>query len=320
LWRFVPFRYCFFAAMILLEKGNRILGETVSAQINMDPEEKVEPIDVRLSDFDDTQYRVIIEPENKNVLLVAMSLPCFSQIDKFGARDAFERVYKGLTAPPFPSYDLTIKIDMTQLKEQKQKDEMVEKVACFKANVMAGVFDYFFSSFLSGAKPGDPFKFDLRSDTTVFFFPKADRVTVIFSVDFKERVDRAIAKIFMQEFVEARRTQQASPSVQFGVNPPLELSHYKITEPTGNLGFISFAVQKIHLDNNKKDRVISVLQVFRNYMQYHIKCSKSFFHQRMRARVASLLTVLNRAKVDPDERLNPIKKKTASGRTFKQQP
>jgi len=302
--------------MILLEKGNRILGETVSAKINIDPEEKVEPMDVRLCDFDDTSYRVIIQEENKNVVLVGMSLPCYAQIEKFGAKEAFDKVYGPLVAPPMATNDVGLKIDLTSFKDQAQKDEVVEKISCLKANVMAGVFDYFLTPLLSGAKPMDPYRFDLRADTTVYFFPKADRVTVIYSVDFKERVDRAIAKIFMNEFVEARRTIQASPPVQFGVNPPLEMAHFKITEPTGNLGFISFTIFKSHLDNNKKDRVINVLQVFRNYMQYHIKCSKSYFHSRMRLRVNALLTVLNRAKVDADERLNPTQKKTASGRTF----
>jgi len=302
--------------MILLEKGNRILGETVSAKINIDPEEKVEAMDVKLCDFDDTSYRVLITEDKKDVIQVGMSLPCYASIEKYGAKENYDKAYGSLVAPPMTNYDVTLKIDLNALKDQKQKDEIVEKISCLKANVIAGVFDHFFTPLLSGGKPLEPFRFDLRADTTIFFFPKADRVTVIFSVDFKERVDRALAKIFMNEFVEARRTQQASPPVQFGVNPPMEMAHFKITEPTGNLGFISFTVFKSHLDNNKKDRVIGVLQVFRNYMQYHIKCSKSYFHSRMRLRVASLLTVLNRAKVDADERLNPTQKKTASGRTF----
>jgi len=303
--------------MILLERGNRILGETVSSKINHDSEEKLEAFDVRLCDFDDVQYRVLIDAEQKNILTVAMKFPCYTYIEKNGAKDAFENAYKSMISPkPLTGFDLTIQVDLESLKDQKQKDEVVEKISCFKANVLGGVFDYYFSALLKGASLTDPFKFDLRSDTTVFFFPKADRVTIVFGIDFKEKVDKAIAKIFMQEFVEARRAQQAAPPVQWGVNPPLELAHFKITEPTGNLGYISFAVLKSHLDSGKKDRVINVLQCFRNYLQYHIKCSKSHFHARMRARVVSLLAVLNRAKVDADERVDKKQKTTMSGKTF----
>jgi len=139
--------------MILLERGNRILGETVSSKINIntaDPEEKVEPIDVRLCDFDNVSYRVVIENENRNVMLVAMNLPCYSSIENHGAKEAFTRVYGELATTPLANYDLTIKIQLDTLKEQKQKDEMVNRISCFKANIVAGVFDYFFYCFIKG--------------------------------------------------------------------------------------------------------------------------------------------------------------------------
>jgi len=302
--------------MILLEKGNRILGETVGAKINNDPEEKVEPIDVKLCDFDDVSYKVTIEDKTRNIMTVSMNCPCYNQIAELGAKAAFEKSYGDLVTEPVSGFDLSIKVDLDTLKDQKTKDELVTRISYFKANVIGGIFDYFFSAVLKGDKPPEPFKFDLRADTTVYFFPKPDRCTVIYSLDFHEKVDRAIAKIFMQEFVEARRSLGAAPSCMWGVQPPMELEHYKITQPTGNLGFISFAVLKNHLDANKKDRVIAVLQSFRNYIQYHIKCSKSHFHSRMRARCVSLLQVLNRAKAEVDPRLQPKVLKTASGRTF----
>jgi len=308
--------------MILLERGNRILGETVSAKINYDnPEEKLEPIDVKLCDFDDVSYRVLIEDSARNIMQVSMSLPCYKDIETLGAKDAYEKVYGSFVTTPLNGYDVTVKINLDELKEQKAKDELVERLSCFKANVLAGVFDHFFSAVLAGKPLTDPFRFKLRSDTEIFLFPKPDRVTVIFGFDFREKVDRAIAKIFMQEFIEAKRALGAAPPCNWyeSKNPPVELAHYKITEPTQNLGFISFAVQKSNLDSNKKDRVIAVLQVFRNYLQYHIKCSKSYFHARMRARVVTLLTVLNRAKYSEEEKLSQSQKKTAQGRTFNRQ-
>jgi len=308
--------------MILLERGNRILGETVSAKINYDnPEEKLEPIDVKLCDFDDVSYRVLIEDSARNIMQVSMSLPCYKDIEALGAKDAYEKVYGSFVTTPLNGYDVTVKINLDELKEQKAKDELVERLSCLKANVLAGVFDHFFSAVLAGKPLTDPFRFKLRSDTEIFLFPKADRVTVIFGFDFREKVDRAIAKIFMQEFIEAKRALGAAPPCNWyeSKNPPVELAHFKITEPTQNLGFISFAVQKSNLDSNKKDRVIAVLQVFRNYLQYHIKCSKSYFHARMRARVVTLLTVLNRAKYSEEEKLSQSQKKTAQGRTFNRQ-
>jgi len=304
--------------MILLERGNRILGETVSAKINFEhtEDEKMEPIDVKLCDFDDVSYRVLIEPEARNILKVAMAMPWYRDIEKLGGKEAFDKAYGALVTDPLNGFDVTVKVNLDELKEQKAKDELVEKLSCMKANLLSGIFDHYFAALLAGKPLTDPFRFKLHHDAEVFLFPKADRVTVIFGLDFKEKADRAIAKVFMMEFVEAKKNFGAAPPCQWSVAPPNELAHYKITDPTGNLGFISFAVQKSNIDSNKKDRVISVLQVFRNYLQYHIKCSKAYFHARMRARVITLLAVLNRAKYSENEKLNKGEKKTIGGKTF----
>jgi len=78
---------------------------------------------------------------------------------------------------------------------------------------------------------------------------------------------------------------------------------------------MAFAILKSHLEKGKQEAVVAILQTFRTYLQYHIKCSKSYFHSRMRKRVAELVKVLNRAKV-PDLKKE---KKTAGGKTFKRQ-
>jgi len=300
--------------MILLERGNRILGETVSSQLTRDPEEKAESIqcDVKLCDFDDVHYRVLIENENKDVLKVAMAMPCYSVIADLGARENFQQAYGPLVCEsPLDKYDVTIAIKINELKDQKQKDELTTRVSMIKAHTLGGVFDYFFKAVLVG-KVNEPFTFNLRADTSIYFFPAADRCTVIFGLDFKEKVDRAVAKVMLQEFAESRRNLQAAPFVTFTVQPPSEMSHFKITEPTGNLGFVAFAVTKSHVEKDRKERVIAVMSTFRNYLQYHIKCSKSHFHSRMRARVFSLLQILNRAKAETPATGG----KTATGKTF----
>jgi len=254
-----------------------------------------------------------------DLLQVSMNMPCYNSIKDVGGSAAFEKYYKDYMIDPIDGFDLSVKIELPKLTDQKQKDELVQRLSGFKPNVIGGVFDHFFTAVMKGGTQPDPFRFDLRADTSVFFFPGKDRITVIFGLDFKEKVDRAIAKIFMQEFVEAKRSLGAAPPCMWSVNPPNELAHFDIKEPTGNLGFLSFAILKTHLEKDKKEKVIGVLQVFRNYLQYHIKCSKSYFHSRMRARVVSLLGILNRAKAEIEPKFRKNEMKTASGRTFVRQ-
>lgn len=58
---------------------------------------------------------------------------------------------------------------------------------------------------------------------------------------------------------------------------------------------------------------INRIQLFRDYLHYHIKCSKAYMHSRMRHRVAEFLKILNRAK--PEVAVQ--ERKTATGRTFR---
>ena len=45
------------------------------------------------------------------------------------------------------------------------------------------------------------------------------------------------------------------------------------------------------MENEKKrENAIDMIQGFRNYLHYHIKCTKSYLHSRMRQRVDNLLT------------------------------
>jgi len=206
--------------------------------------------------------------------------------------------------------------DLNNLGTAVKPEALIQNISMFKAHLVGGVFDHFFTNLKNGGKPMEQFSFALRPDTQVYFIPAADRVTIVYSLDFKDRVDRAVARVFLQEFVDARRTLGAAPPCAFGPNPPAELKSFGVTEPSGNLGFLTFSVLKSHvtgLPADKKEKVIAVLQVFRNYLQYHIKCSKSFFHSRMRLRVATLIGVLNRAKMEP---LTEGPKRTITGRTF----
>jgi len=183
-----------------------------------------------------------------------------------------------------------------------------------KLIAIGGVFDRYFSALLAGRALTDNFTFKLRHDTTLFLLPRADRVTVIFEIDFADKVDQALAKVFMQEFVDCRKRVGAAPPCTFSVNAPLELKEFGITEASRMLGFFAFAIMKGHLERNLKEKVTMVLQTFRNYVQYHLKCSKAYFHSRMRARAAGLIKVLNRAKQDVDE--TKKEKKNFQGKTF----
>lgn len=312
--------------MLLLEPANRILAETVGAQIR--PEEDVEdtgkprkrePIDVRLCDFDDVSYRVVIDAKDRDSMKVSMSLPCYAEIKDKGAEDEFKRVYGDFACDPDDGFDLTVNVPLNDIKDH---EKIIKDLSLMKTIVLGGVFKHYIDA-LKNKKLGDVenFKFDLRADTTVFIVPGKEKVTFIFGIQFMDRVDKVVGKIFMQEFQDARKTLRFAPSCQFdSLKAPAELQAFGIDEvPDNTLGYLTFGVMPNHCARDEQLlRVVEVLQSFRNFVQYHIKCGKSYFHSRMRAKSRELIKILNRAKqktvTDPDAA--PKKKKTASGRTF----
>ena len=100
----------------------------------------------------------------------------------------------------------------------------------------------------------------------------------------------------MQEFQEARnknKTGALTPQTLFSQEPPLELQKYNAkTGP--NMYYLTFVLHPQHIQ--KADNTIDLIHSFRTYLHYHIKCSKAYLHQRMRAKTNEFLQVLNRAK------------------------
>jgi len=303
--------------MILLPAENKILADVVNRQFDIpagsDDEKNVqrEAIDVKMCDFDDTTYHVFTPADDLNFLCVSMAAPCFRDIEHRGALAAFKKHYANMLENTEDGFNITLKIDLNTMK----REDVVSKVALLKSNVIGGAFDYYFDPLLNGNTVPEQSFFRLRSDTLVYLIPKNDRITVVFGLDFHDKVDLAVARVFMQEFTLVRNRVGAAPPCGFSQTAPLELQAAGFANEQSNiLGYISFAVMKSHLEHGRKDKVISVLHSFRSFFQYHLKSSKAYFHSRMRARVISLLKVLNRAKAEVPSDKKEMK--TSSGKTF----
>jgi len=218
--------------------------------------------------------------------------------------------------------------------EVEERNALIKSVALRKRNAMAAPFEQAFdefaelqeeaSKFTSEQAPqgvlegGEVRAIHYREEEAIYIKASHDRVTVIFSTVFREETDRIFGKVFLQEFVDARRRAiQNAPQVLFRNDPPLELQNVPGLGASGaeEIGYITFVLFPRHLTRQRRDDVISHIQTFRDYFHYHIKASKAYIHSRMRRRTADFLQVLRRARPESDEK----ERKTASGRTFKVQ-
>lgn len=95
-----------------------------------------------------------------------------------------------------------------------------------------------------GVKEGGEVKaIHYREEEAIYVKASFDRVTVIFSTIFREETDRVFGKVFIQEFVDARRRAiQNAPQVLFRTDPPLELQGVEGVKNTGTgeVGYVTF--------------------------------------------------------------------------------
>lgn len=141
----------------------------------------------------------------------------------------------------------------------EERDALALKFALLKRNAMAAPLEQAYeehyklkeeaSKFTSEEAPqdiqngGSVKAIHYREEEAIYVKAAHDHVTVIFSTVFREETDRVFGKVFIQEFVDARRRAiQGAPQVIFRNDPPLELQGVPGVKSTGTgeIGYVSF--------------------------------------------------------------------------------
>ncbi|KAI9687240.1 MAG: erg10, acetyl-CoA C-acetyltransferase [Bathelium mastoideum] len=278
-------------------------------------------IDQVVSDFDGVTFH-ISTPESKTKILISISLRCFNELVQYGAQEVLEREYGPYIVSPEQGYDFSVAVDLENLpSDEEARTDLIRRISLLKRNVMASPFEQAFDEFArlqeeaskytsesapQGVREGGEVRaIHYREEEAIYVKAGHDRVTVIFSTVFREETDRIFGKVFLQEFVDARRRAiQNAPQVLFRNDPPLELQGIPGLAQSGNgeIGYITFVLFPRHLSKQRREEVISHIQTFRDYFHYHIKASKAYIHSRMRRRTADFLqAAVERAGVKPEE-------------------
>ncbi|EEH16147.1 hypothetical protein PABG_06234 [Paracoccidioides brasiliensis Pb03] len=317
--------------MLLLDYQNVLIQSLLTERFSGTPPVSIDQV---VSDFDGVTFH-LSTPETKSKILISISVKCFRELVQYGAQSVLEREYGPFIVSPEPGYDFSILVDLENLPaEPEAKEDLVNRIALMKRNVMAAPFEKAFDEFArlqeeaarftsesapQGVKEGgEVMAIHYREQEAIYIKASHDRVTVIFSTIFRDETDKIFGKVFLQEFVDARRRAiQNAPQVLFRHDPPLEIQGIPGVKASGDhdFGYITFVLFPRHLTAQRRGENISHIQTFRDYFHYHIKASKAYIHTRMRRRTADFLQVLNRARPENEER----ERKTASGRTFRVQ-
>ncbi|XP_065218318.1 probable actin-related protein 2/3 complex subunit 2 [Planococcus citri] len=297
--------------MILLEINNQIVEDTLTVKFkNALAGLKFEFTDVLVADFDGVLFHISSPNANKSKLMVSICLKFFKDLQQHGTDQLLKDIYGSLITNTEDGYSVSLLLDLENIPSNWE--EIVKKIGLLKRNCFAAVFNKYFDFQERGEEGHQRAVINYRSDETMYIEAKSDRVTVVFSTIFKDEDDIIIGKVFMQEFKEGRRASQTAPQVLFTHrDPPLELlnTNARVGE---NIGYITFILFPRHTNRVARDNTINLIHTFRNYLHYHIKCSKVYIHSRMRAKTSEFLKVLNRARPEA----KTTEKKTITGRTF----
>ncbi|XP_033639761.1 actin-related protein 2/3 complex subunit 2-like [Asterias rubens] len=297
--------------MILLEIKNRILEETLLTKFeNAKAGGKADSTDIIMADYDGVTYHISNFEGQKTKLRISISLKFYQDLQKHGADELLQREYEGLIIDTEDGYNVSLLYDLDNLPEDVAA--FAAKGALLKRNCFASVFEKYFDFQEKEISGQERAVIKYRDDETMYVSAEMDRVTVVFSTVFKDDDDVVFGKVFMQEFKEGRRGSQNAPQVLFShKEPPQELAGTDAAIGD-NIGYITFVLEPRHTNRNNRDNTINLIHLFRDYLHYHIKCSKAYIHTRMRARTSDFLKVLNRARPEHSSK----EKKTMSGKTF----
>lgn len=235
-----------------------------------------------MSDFDGVTFH-ISTPESKTKILISISVKCFGELVRYGAESVLQREYGPYITSAEAGYDFSVLLDLEKLpadqgtlsrhlhpllalhadghRRGEGRAELVRRVSLLKRNAMAAPFERAFDEharlqaeaarFTSESAPegvregADVMAVHYRDEEAIYIKASHDRVTVIFSTVFREETDRIFGKVFLQEFVDARRRAiQNAPQVLFRNDPPLELQHVPGLAATGagagEVGYVTF--------------------------------------------------------------------------------
>lgn len=297
--------------MILLEINNRIVEETLTLKFkNAQAGQKAESIDVTVADFDGVLYHISNINGDKTKIRTSISLKFYRQLQEHGADELLKRVYGDFLIDPEEGYNVSVLVDLENIPTNWE--EIAQKIGMLKRNCFASVFEKYFDFQEQGEEDKNRAVINYRTDETMYVEAKADRVTVIFSTIFRDEDDVVLGKVFMQELREGRRASHTAPQVMFSHRePPLELANTD-ARVGDNIGYVTFVLFARHTNKETRDNTINLIHMFRDYLHYHIKCSKAYIHSRMRAKTTDFLKVLNRARAET----KTTEKKTITGRTF----
>ena len=264
---------------------------------------------------------------------MAFSAKDFNKIYEYAGKEFLEAEYKEFECKPNcklsdQSFDLAIKVDLEKFKkayEQKSKkmseeekekfDEdrkeiraeldkfaktTAEKLSTFRVKIYSYALEKMLKDVKDNKKTVKPLDFHLNEKNIVHMVPLKDNVMLVYGVDFQQKTDQSLARVFLQELKEAKN--HVKNCINGNVYVELDETPKNILQVDNpkkySNGLVVFNLFVNKFDTMKK--FLNYFITFREYVQFHIHSIKTFLHIRMNRKGKELMGKLEGCRIIPE--------------------
>ena len=176
---------------------------------------------------------------------------------------------------------------------------VAEKLSNFRVKIYSYVYEKMLKDIKEKKKP-KTLVYHLNEKNVVHLVPLSDNLQLVYGIDFLQKTDQSLARVFLQELKEAKNHVKNC----IAGNVYVELAEVpKNIMDIDNPQNYSNGLVVFNLFVNKFDTIKKFLNyfvTFREYIQFHIHSIKTFLHIRMNRKGKELMNKLEGCKIIPE--------------------
>nr|GLL43555.1 actin-related protein 2/3 complex subunit 2B [Ipomoea trifida] len=227
-------------------------------------------IDHHLHEFGSVEYHIQYSASAPDYVYISISTPILSLaflLTSRLSRYTMEMV-KGISPnvvdvvdPPNAGYQLTLRLDFTRIPKGKDSMKTITAISSVQAVILSSQL----KEMLVNVNSQDvsqgmykPIKLVYHPREPFYVIKSPEKITAVFPMRFRDKIDVVIATSFFQELMDAANTQACAkaPHCTWSAIPPPELRGEAIEDLSTNGGFVSFDITSRNVQGKRLDKTV----------------------------------------------------------------
>ena len=122
-------------------------------------------------------------------------------------------------------------------------------ISKFKVNFYGSAIKKMANMMLNKTPNIAPFSFKLSYDSDLFLIPQNDKLCLVYGLNFNQKTDKSLVRVFLQELEDAKRHVKNSIESKFytdTMKPPIELANVEKNPEKYKCGLVTMSKFKIY--------------------------------------------------------------------------